>query len=169
MQHPAFFHYERGGHDRLVDQVSFDLVVPFVHGTSPRMLSMVDGAGTEVGRLDLGPTIQAFCNGATSDLDCVAIDLDDDKVVDSEDMCHLSAAGSVVDAAGCSIRQHCPCGGPRGAVGGWKSHAAYVSCISTHADRFASLGLIERNGVDKFVIPAAFSSCGKRRERMQDN
>jgi hypothetical protein len=86
-------------------------------------------------------------------------DADGDGVVDSLDLCSGTAAGSIVDATGCSIDQIAPCSGP--ASGGvWKNHGQYVSAVAQAAEAFLEQGLISVDQAEEIVTLAAHSDCG---------
>jgi hypothetical protein len=87
-------------------------------------------------------------------------DADADGVPDSLDLCPGTAAGSIVDAHGCSIEQIAPCSGP--ASGGtWKNHGQYVSTVAQAAKEFLAQGLISEDQADAIVTQAAHSHCGR--------
>jgi len=91
-----------------------------------------------------------------------ACESDDDGDGVAEDLCPATAPGQVVDSAGCSIADVCPCAhDANGAT--WRNHGAYVSCIARTADRFAAAGLITPEEKDALVSDAGRSGCGARR------
>ncbi len=83
-------------------------------------------------------------------------DGDDDGVVDAEDSCPSTAPGEVVDPAGCSIADLCPCGNE------WRNHGAYVSCVAHATEDFVVNGLITEEQKDAIVSAAGHSRCGKQ-------
>jgi hypothetical protein len=87
--------------------------------------------------------------------DACDTDDDNDGVPDGTDSCPNTAAGAVVNAAGCSIDQLCPC------ASSWKNHGAYVSCVAHATNDFVAAGLL--TGAEKGVIQSAAgaSDCGK--------
>ena len=87
--------------------------------------------------------------------DACDFDDDNDGVLDGADRCLATAAGSIVDALGCSIADTCPCASE------WRNHGAYQKCVSQTSERFLSLGLITGAQKDAIVSAAAGSSCGK--------
>lgn len=87
-------------------------------------------------------------------------DRDGDNVLNSADVCAFTEPGLLVDPAGCTIEQLCPCEGPIGASGGWKNHGKYVSCTAKSAEHFVELGLISEAEKDAIVSEAAQSDCG---------
>jgi hypothetical protein len=88
-------------------------------------------------------------------------DGDGDGVEDSADGCEGTPPGEVVDPAGCSIHQLCPCDGPRGGDSGWKNHGRYVSCVTQAATAFRRAGLITPAARSAIVRSAARSDCGR--------
>jgi hypothetical protein len=84
------------------------------------------------------------------------LDHDGDGIIDYFDHCPDSVPGAIVDAAGCSIEQICPCAAP------WRNHGAYVSCIADVASDFEAGGLINRQQRNQIVRGAAISACGGR-------
>ncbi len=102
-----------------------------------------------------------FCHAAdTDDLDgngypddC-EIDGDSDGVPDDVDACANTASGAVVDAAGCSIAQICPCDDA------WKNKGAYQSCVAKASDAFVGWSLLTDDEADDVVASAAASTCG---------
>jgi len=92
--------------------------------------------------------------------DACDTDVDGDGVENGADICPESSLGSVVDAAGCSIDQLCPCTGPRDSVLPWKNHGQYVSCVTQSATTFRKAGLITQKEKGSIVSSAAQSSCG---------
>jgi hypothetical protein len=88
-------------------------------------------------------------------------DSDLDGVPNNVDACPGTAAGTTVDATGCSIDQLCPCEGPFGSAGSWTNHGQYVSCVAHTAESFLAQGLITAAEKDATVSAAGRSSCGK--------
>jgi hypothetical protein len=87
-------------------------------------------------------------------------DEDGDGVANAADQCPGTAAGEVVDATGCSIPQLAPCAGPSPGTS-WRNHGAYVSAVTSVAERFLAAGLITSAQKDAIVAAAAKSSCGQ--------
>jgi uncharacterized protein YegL len=87
--------------------------------------------------------------------DACDTDDDNDGVDDGADQCPGTPAGTIVDANGCSIDQHCPCNS------NWQNHGKYVSCVAKAADAFVLAGLITAAQKNAIVSAAAQSSCGK--------
>jgi sugar lactone lactonase YvrE len=87
-------------------------------------------------------------------------DADHDGLCGDVDQCLATAPGSIVDPAGCAIEDYCPCADAR-AGQAWKTHGAYVSCVSQAADDFAAQGLVSQGAADAIVSHAAQSSCGR--------
>ena len=83
-------------------------------------------------------------------------DCDHDGVPDIRDACPISAPGSKVNSAGCSIEDLCPCEGP------WKNHGAYVSQLESVARQFRREGVISEQELQSRLRQAAQSNCGKR-------
>jgi len=90
-------------------------------------------------------------------------DRDGDGVLNSADACAFTEPGFLVDPAGCSIEQLCPCEGPRGASGAWKNHGKYVSCTAKSAGSFVERGLISEAEKGAVVSEAAQSDCGDKK------
>jgi len=86
------------------------------------------------------------------------IDDDGDGVCENtgEDNCPDTIPGADVDAAGCSIAQHCPCDDPA-----WKNHGKYVACVSNTAESFLDAGLITEAEKEAIISVAGRSECGK--------
>jgi len=87
-------------------------------------------------------------------------DTDGDGVANDPDKCPTTPDGAVVDAAGCSIDQLCPCNEVP-----WRNHGAYVSCVSHAAERFLAAALITEEEKDAVVSAAARSKCGTTKRR----
>ena len=83
-------------------------------------------------------------------------DDDNDGVLDAADGCPGTPPGGVVDSDGCTIAALCPC------ENSWKSHGAYVSCVSRTAETFVDAGLITEGQKDAIVSEAAQSDCGSK-------
>jgi hypothetical protein len=84
-------------------------------------------------------------------------DADGDGVLDANDVCAASVGGAVVNGAGCTMAQLCPCGGQ------WKNHGAYVSCVAKSADGFVAAGLMTSSDKGALVSEAARSTCGSKK------
>ena len=89
-------------------------------------------------------------------LPAVCIDSDGDGVPDAQDACPDTSAGQLVNEAGCSIDDLCPCDAS------WKNHGDYASCVSNAADGFVAAGLITEEEADEIVSAAADSDCGEK-------
>jgi carboxypeptidase T len=89
-------------------------------------------------------------------------DVDGDGVVNDDDLCAFTELGVLIDSAGCSIEQLCPCEGPRGIASLWKNHGKYVSCTAKSAESFVEAGLITEAEKDAVVSDAAQSDCGDK-------
>lgn len=142
--------------------------------TDPILLDSPDLAKNEsgqfqfsTGRVEVRVYFQEYVPSGTRFLNVVAfkdvvvnVDTDRDGVQDVVDLCESTLSGSVVDASGCSVQQHCPCEADwRGAD--WKNHGQMVACTSSVAEIFVSEGLLTDDGKDGVVGEAARSSCGK--------
>jgi beta-lactam-binding protein with PASTA domain len=88
--------------------------------------------------------------------DACDADIDGDGVEDTLDSCPLTPLESIVDAAGCSISQLCPC------EYDWRNHGQYVRCYAGAAEDFVSYGLITELEKDYLVALAGESSCGDK-------
>ena len=88
-------------------------------------------------------------------------DSDGDGIADSLDQCPDTAAGSVVNANGCSLDQLAPCAGPASG-GAWKNHGQYVSAVAHVSEEFLEQGLISQADQDVIVAKAAQSNCGSK-------
>jgi len=82
------------------------------------------------------------------------IDGDGDGVCDVDDACANTASGSLIDADGCSIDDHCPCDTAA-------NHGDYVSCVAHATTDFVRDGLLTHQERSKLVSAAARSDCGK--------
>jgi hypothetical protein len=81
------------------------------------------------------------------------LDGDADGIADDEDAC-VTAPNQVVDAAGCSIADACPC------QSAWKNRGAYVACTAQRSRDFVVAGAITEAERAEIVAAAAQSSCG---------
>ena len=89
-------------------------------------------------------------------------DTDSDGIPDDRDQCPGTSLGAVVNAAGCSLPQLCPCDGP------WRNKGEYVRCVITHAWQFFRAGLVTAEQRQEYVRQAIRSDCGQReREPVQ--
>jgi DNA-binding beta-propeller fold protein YncE len=90
------------------------------------------------------------------------VDQDQDGVDDHRDQCPGSAAGSPVDASGCSLEQRCPCQGQLPGEN-WENHEQYVSCVASVSREIpgedAAGGSSSRA---ELIARAARSACGKK-------
>ena len=99
------------------------------------------------------------CGECGADMECVegvcGQDGDGDGVVDLYDQCPSTPTAEVTDGTGCSVLEHCPCDNP------WKSHGAYVHCVTKIAMDFIDLDLLTMDEMGGFVSNAGRSSCGR--------
>jgi hypothetical protein len=84
------------------------------------------------------------------------VDDDNDGISDGTDQCLATASGSIIDATGCSIEDHCPCDSD------WRNHGAYVRCVARTSEGFLSASLITKAQKDAIVSASGQSSCGVR-------
>ena len=89
--------------------------------------------------------------------DACESDDDGDGVLDAVDACPGTSPGQVVNADGCTIAALCPC------ENSWRSHGAYVSCVTRAAQAFAAAGLITETQKGAIDSEAGLSDCGNRR------
>lgn len=89
-------------------------------------------------------------NGCVNDEDC-------DGVADLADSCPATPQGTLINSAGCSISQLCPCDG------NWKNRGGYTNCVSNAANAFVTEGLLTLAGKDALVSAAAKSNCGSKK------
>jgi Thrombospondin type 3 repeat/Protein of unknown function (DUF1566) len=82
-------------------------------------------------------------------------DDDGDGIDDAHDACPRTLRGAPVNAHGCAISDICPCSAR------WRSHGAYVSCVSAAAASFASHHLIDEGTRRATLAAAAHSDCGR--------
>ncbi len=82
-------------------------------------------------------------------------DADGDGVCGDVDECADTPAGELVDDAGCSIDQYCPCDGD------WENHGEYTSCVAHVTNDFKSAGLISGSEKGDIQSEAGASDCGK--------
>jgi hypothetical protein len=82
-------------------------------------------------------------------------DDDGDGVSDGADACTTSARAATVDKQGCSLADSCPCEGP------WKSHTAFVSCVSKASQALVSARLLSSSKRAEAMADASASTCGK--------
>jgi hypothetical protein len=104
----------------------------------------LNGPFIAFGSLEIGGPARLFIN-----------DEDLDGVVDSQDQCAGTVADAVVNAAGCSIDQICPCAGP------WRNHQQYVACVRNTATDLARDGVITRPEAREITRDAQRSPCGR--------
>lgn len=88
--------------------------------------------------------------------DACDTDIDGDGVVDADDQCLLTEVGSIVNAAGCSVAQLCPCDAK------WRNHGAYVKCVAHASEDLLEAGIISEVQKDAIVSEAGESSCGHK-------
>ena len=84
-------------------------------------------------------------------------DLDGDNVIDANDRCLETTFGELVNSAGCSIEQICPCDN------NWKNYGAYMKCIAHTSEYFVDAELITYEDKDFIVSQAAQSYCGYKK------
>jgi hypothetical protein len=89
--------------------------------------------------------------------DACETDDDNDGVLDAADACPGTLPGEMVNSDGCSIAALCPC------ENSWKSHGAYVSCVSHAAGAFAAAGLITETQKGAIISDAGLSNCGNKK------
>lgn len=88
-------------------------------------------------------------------------DDDNDGVLDDSDQCPSTPPDSVVNAAGCSVDDFCPCAHPtNGNL--WKNHGAYIACVAHTSKQFSASGLITSAQRSDLMSAAASSSCGQK-------
>ena len=121
----------------------------FFAGTTPVTCTATDASGNT-----------ATCGFTVTVID-VDDDDDDDGVADGSDTCP-GTGDEVVNPAGCSIDQLCPCIGPRGTNQAWKNHGGFVSCVSTTSQGFLAAGLISAAERAHEITDAARSECGRK-------
>ena len=130
-------------------EIELDIVAPF-----PQVLAVqATGLGPSA------PEITAF--GVVENIPPPPpTDEDSDGVDDFDDQCPGTAAGALVDGAGCSGAQQtariCPCEST------WKNHGKYVSCVAHATELLADIGLLTDDQRDALVSEAGQSSCGKK-------
>jgi hypothetical protein len=66
----------------------------------------------------------------------------------------------VVDAAGCSIVQHCPCAGPPGG-GAWRNHGQFLRCVVEKARELREAGRLSPKQAGAIVSGQARRDCGR--------
>ena len=84
-------------------------------------------------------------------------DDDNDGVLDAEDSCPGTVPGGLVNSDGCTIAALCPC------ENSWKSHGAYVSCVTRTAETFVAAGLITEVQKGAIISEAGLSDCGSKK------
>lgn len=89
----------------------------------------------------------------------IIMDTDADGVPDGEDLCPSTDAGAIVDDAGCSIEQLCPCNDP------WRNQAEYFKCVRRTSACFLADGLITQRERYSIFRDALRSNCGRGRAR----
>lgn len=87
------------------------------------------------------------------------LDSDNDGVPDFQDQCPDTPAGSLINSAGCSISQLCPCEAP------WRNHGQFLKCMRDVLEDFSSKGLITPQQRRDLLRAAIKSDCGKRQHR----
>jgi len=110
-------------------------------------------------------------NGSQTDYDGDSLgdvcddDVDGDDVTNDGDVCAFTELDVIVDSAGCSIDQLCPCEGPRGITSLWKNHGKYVSCTAKSAKSFVGADLITKEEKHVIISEAAHSECGHKKPK----
>lgn len=89
-------------------------------------------------------------------------DSDNDGVPDPDDDCEDTPDDEVVNDAGCSVNQLCPCARPANG-NKWKNHGAYVRCIALISGYYVSSGLLNDSEKDDLVSEAGRSECGHKK------
>lgn len=82
-------------------------------------------------------------------------DVDGDGVANGADQCPASGSVSLINAAGCSLSDLCPCESAR-------NHGQHVSCVSHATKQFQRDDLMSKSERKNAVKAAAKSSCGKK-------
>ena len=82
-------------------------------------------------------------------------DVDGDGIRDPLDQCPDTAWGAVVNEAGCSIEQLCPCEGP------WASRHEYMRCVKRTVREFLECGRISKEDARALLNEAMRSDCGR--------
>ncbi len=115
------------------------------------------------GVLDEGDNCPIVANADQADFDgdgfgdaCESDD-DNDGVLDAEDSCPGTVPGGLVNSDGCTIAALCPC------ENSWKSHGAYVSCVTRTAQTFVAAGLITETQKGAIISEAGLSNCGNKK------
>ncbi|MEX1246710.1 MAG: thrombospondin type 3 repeat-containing protein [Thermoanaerobaculia bacterium] len=121
-----------------------------------------DGDDDNDGVLDEGDNCPMVANADQGDFDgdgfgdACETDDDNDGVSDAVDVCPGTPPGGMVNSDGCTIAGLCPC------ENSWKSHGAYVSCVTHEAQAFVAAGLITETQKGAIVSEAALSTCGSK-------
>jgi probable HAF family extracellular repeat protein len=91
-----------------------------------------------------------------ADNDGIGSVCDDDADGDGieADSCPDTVLGDIVNTAGCSISDLCPCDNE------WKNHGAYVKCVTHASEDFVANGLISEIDKNYIVSDAGASECG---------
>ncbi len=89
-------------------------------------------------------------------------DADADGVPDCRDRCPGTRHGLLVDPAGCSLSQACPCDGPGRP---WVNHGEYVRCVAAFAGQAFPRGARGGKEGSRILPEASQSSCGKPHPR----
>jgi len=87
-------------------------------------------------------------------------DADDDGVGDACDTCPGTPLGSVLTAAGCSVEQLCPCGGPTPDAT-WQSADQYLRCVAKATRSLRREGRLSRPQSLDILRKAAHAGCGR--------
>lgn len=150
---------DRSNFNGLIDEVRFYNRALTTEEVAQACITDTDGDGI----VDEADNCPGVANASQADFDGDGIgdacdtDDDNDAVPDEFDICPHTSAGALVNADGCTIAALCPC------ENSWKSHGAYVSCVSRTAETFFAAGLITEAQKGAIVSEAARSDCGSKK------
>jgi hypothetical protein len=132
----------------------------FISIKTPDRASIVFSGRTirVVNRFGYGIFVIPWNGATTSPGERLVEDEDYDSVMDTDDLCPMTATGDAVNDDGCSVAQLCPC------ENNWKNHGAFVSC-KAHATRdFIEAGWITEEEKEEIMSTAGSSDCGHKRK-----